>query len=114
MRECAVPLCTCGRSAGIQAQTAFTAYGTGQLVLEDRTGQLKFTAFEEQEIRGRKAWITRSESRIRMSMDYPYALRLTLYNEGTQKRVLLARVAPPEPGQYLDAPKGILRRIGIF
>lgn len=87
---------------------------SGQLVLEDRTGQLKFTAFEEQEIRGRKAWITRSESRIRMSRDYPYALRLILYNEGTQKRVLLARVAPPEPGQYLDAPKGILRRIGIF
>ena len=113
MRECAVPPCTCGRSAGIQAQTAFTAYGTGQLVLEDRSGQLKFTAFEEQEIRGRKAWITRSESRIRMSMDYRYALRLIL-NDGTQKRVLLARVAPPEPGQYLDAPKGILRRIGIF
>lgn len=87
---------------------------SGQLVLEDRNGQLKFTAFEEQEIRGRKAWITRSESRIRMSRDYPYTLRLILYNEGTQKRVLLARVAPPEPGQYLDAPKGILRRICIF
>lgn len=113
MRKCAVPPCTCGRSAGFQAQTAFTAYGTGQLVLEDRTGQLKFTAFEEQEIRGRKAWITRSESRIRMSMDYPYARRLIL-NDGTQKRVLLAKVAPPEPEQDLDAPKGILRRIGIF
>lgn len=87
---------------------------SGQLLLEDRTGQLKFTAFEEQEIRGRKAWVTRTESSIRMCTDYPYRPRLTLYNEGAQKRVLQPDVPPPEPGQFLDVPKGILRQICHF
>lgn len=86
----------------------------GQLQLEDRTGQLKFTAFEEQEIWGRKAWVTRTESSIRMCADYPYRPRLTLYNQGTQKRVLQPEVPPPEPGQFLDVSKGILRQICHF
>ena len=84
------------------------------LQLEDASGKVQFTAFKECEAYGRKAWVTRSKSRIPMCPAYPCKLRLTVQNGGRQKRVLLSQVAPPEPGRYLDAQRGILRQVCYY
>lgn len=86
----------------------------GRLQLEDAAGEVRFTDFRECEAYGRKAWLTRSEESIPLRRSYPCRLRLTAQNGGRQKRVLLAQVAPPEPGRYMDAPKGVIRQICLY
>lgn len=94
--------------------TGGNAIPPGRLQLEDTAGKMAFTAFKDCEAYGRKAIRTRSRSRIPMRPAYGCKLRLTAQTEGRQKRVLLSCIAPPEPGRYMDAPRGILRQICYY
>ena len=107
------------KEAAVQWEYLFIPIGEqtvppSHLQLEDAAGKVQFTAFKECEAYGRKAWITRSKSRVPMRQAYPCKLRLTAQNGGRQKRVLLSQVAPPEPGRYLDAQRGILRQVCYY
>lgn len=107
------------KEAAVQWEYLFIPIGEqtvppSHLQLEDAAGKVQFTAFKECEAYGRKAWLTRSKSRVPMRQAYPCKLRLTAQNGGRQKRVLLSQVAPPEPGRYLDAQRGILRQVCYY
>lgn len=82
--------------------------------LEEVTGKMEFTAFEECEAYGRKAWCSQSKEEIPMRLSYAWRLRVTAQEEGKPKRVLLPQVPLPEAGTYMDAPKGILRQICYY
>lgn len=94
--------------------TGGNAVPPGQLQLEDTAGKVQFAAFRQCEAYGRQAVCTTSRSRVPMRMTYGCRLRLTVQEEGRQKRILLPQVAPPEPGRYMDAPQGILRQICYY
>lgn len=85
------------------------------LTLEDAAGKVEFSAFEECEAYGRKAWRTVSQGRIPMRASYGCRLRLVVQNGGRQqKRILLSRIDPPEPGRYQSGQDGILRQVCYF
>lgn len=92
-----------------------SSFPSGGLVLEDTTGKLEFSAFEKCEAYGRTAWRTVSKGHIPMRMNYEYHLRLVMQNEGRQrKRILLARVGPPEPGRYQSGQTGVIRQVCYY
>ena len=72
------------------------------------------SAFKECETYGQIALRTVSRSRIPMRQSYGCKLRLTAQDEGRQKRILLKQVPPPQPGQFADAGKGILRQVCYY
>lgn len=86
----------------------------GQLQLEDTAGRVRFSAFRQCEAYGRQALRTLSDGHIPMRQAYGCKLRLTAQAGGKRKRVLLSHVAPPEPGRYTDAPRGILRQVCYY
>lgn len=87
---------------------------SAQLELTEQSGKIHFSPITSYCYLGQKGWITRSESEIPVCADYPYKLRLTMNNDGKQKRTLIPCVPLPELGRYFDAPKGVLRRICYF
>lgn len=109
----------CFRAPNARWEYLFIPHGrdgmkASSLRLEDAAGKMEFSAFRECEAYGREALRTTSRSRVPMRMTYDSRLRLTVQEEGRQKRILLPQVAPPEPGRYMDAPQGILRQICYY
>lgn len=87
----------------------------GTPALEDTAGKVEFSTFEECEAYGRTAWRTVSKARIPMRTSYGCRLRLVAQTGGRQqKRVLLSRIPPPEPGRYQSGQTGILRQVCYF
>ena len=86
----------------------------GRLLLEDTTGKVTFSSFEESEAYGRKALRTVSEGAIPMRRTYGCKLRLTAHEDGRQRRVLLPEVSPPEPGRFHDTERGMLRQVCYY
>ena len=86
-----------------------------QLLMEDTTGNIKFSPFTPGEAYWRKAWRTVSESPIPIRDTYGCKLRLVaMLSNGKQKRILLSHVEPPQPGQYMSEDKGGLRQVDYF
>lgn len=109
----------CFRTPSVQWEYLFIPRGetdvpVSRLVLEDAAGKVKFSAFKECETYGQIALRTVSRSRIPMRQSYGCKLRLTAQDEGRQKRILLKQVPPPQPGQFADAGKGILRQVCYY
>lgn len=87
----------------------------GTPALEDTAGKVEFSAFEECEAYGRTAWRTISKARIPMRTSYGCRLRLVAQTGGgQQKRVLLSRIPPPEPGRYRSGQAGTIRQVCYF
>lgn len=84
---------------------------SGNLQMEDATGQVSFQGFKETAAYGRKAWKTVSKSRIPMRLTYGCKLRVTLQDGNKQKRILLSAVPPPQPGQFADVMGDTLRQV---
>ena len=107
------------RAPSLQWEYVFIPRGetdipSGRMSLEDAAGKVKFSAFKECETYGQIALRTVSRSRIPMRQSYGCKLRLTAQDEGRQKRILLKQVPPPQPGQFADAGKGILRQVCYY
>lgn len=86
----------------------------GRLALEDAAGKVEFPTFKECGVYGRQGWRTMSKSPVPMRRSYGCRLRITVQDEGRQKRILLKRIPAPEPGRFPDAGKGILRQVCYY
>lgn len=85
-----------------------------QLVLEDATGNIRFSPLTSCKAYGRKAWRTVSESPIPMWDTYGCKLRLAaMLNNGRQKRILLSQIETPQPGMFMDNPE-FLRQVCYY
>lgn len=85
-----------------------------RLLLEDATGNVRFSPFTSCEAYGKEAWRTVSESPIPMRDSYGCRLRLAaMLNNGKQKRILLSQIETPQPGRYMDNPE-FLRQVCYF
>lgn len=85
-----------------------------QLLLEDATGNIRFSPFTPCEAYGRNAWRTVSENPIPMRDTYGCRLRLAaMLNNRKQKRILLSQIETPQPGKYMDNPD-FLRQVCYF
>lgn len=104
----------------VQWECLFLSHGEGSAspgtpALEDTAGKVEFSAFEECEAYGRKAWRTVSKARIPMRTSYGCRLRLVAQTGGRQqKRILLSRISPPEPGRYQSGQDGTIRQVCYF
>ena len=87
-----------------------------QLLLEDTTGSLEFSAFEPFEMEGRTVWRTLSRDLISMKFANENHLRLVVQTGDSrqQKRILIARVEPPVPGRFNSGRPGVMRQIYYY
>lgn len=82
-------------------------------LLEEADGKLHFPPFEPELIYGRELLRTISEESIPMRERYGYRLRVVApAGSGGRKQTILRHLAPPEPGRFLDAARGVLRQVG--
>ena len=88
-------------------------FPTERLRLEDETGQVVFGDMADVPERpGAVCTVSRDEIPLRSS--YGCKLRLVAYDASDRRTVLLANVAPPEPGRFLDAPRGTIQSICYY
>ena len=88
-------------------------FATDRLRLEDENGQVSFCDFVEDADRS-DAVSTTSQDEIPLRSSYDCKLRLVALDPNNRKVVLLANVAPPEPGRFLDAPQGTVQSVCYY
>lgn len=82
---------------------------SGQFMLEERIGRVTFPPFTQT---ADGVFRTVSEESVPMHVHYDIDMRLTCQQENSKRRQTLMRhIPPPDPGAYLNAEPGILRRI---
>lgn len=90
-------------------------FQTNSLTLEDATGKIEFTPFDEIEVFGKRRQRTLSTERIPMRKDYDLRLQLMVQNSGNRyKRLLPVQVTPPDPRRFLSREEGLLRQICYY
>lgn len=88
-------------------------YPTDRLRLEDESGLVVFDAMSDDPDR-EDAVRTASRDAIPLRSSYGCKLRLVAYDANDRRVVLLSDVEPPEPGRFLDAPRGTIQSISYY
>ena len=88
-------------------------FPTDRLRLEDGSGRIVFGDMSD--VPGQEGAVcTVSRDEIPLRSSYDCQLRLVAYDANDRRTVLLADVAPPEPGRFLDAPRGTIQSICYY
>ncbi len=82
------------------------------LKLEDENQEIVFGELKPITAYGREGMVATTETAIPMRASYRCRLRLKVQTDGRQqKRILLSRISPPEPGRYQSGQDGIIRQV---
>ena len=84
-----------------------------ELSLEDVTGKLKFSPFEEYSLFNRKTIRTTTKKNIRLQKRLESRLRLVATKE-ERKQIIMSQVQLPDLGRFESGKKGVIRQICYF